>query len=308
MTQQFKRTCHLTLSNSSQALDLSEMQVEFEIHQAMVNVPNWARIRVYNLSQATQQQAYKEFHTIDLAVGYDGYASRLFHGQVRQFNAGLREDAKDTFIDFICQDGDFGHNWTVINKTLAKGWSYTDLFQTLNGAFKTNGLATGHQGELPTQTFPRGRVLYGSAKHHMSRAVDNINAEWSIENGEVTVVPYDGTLPSQAIVVTPETGLIGLPQQTVNGITLTTLIDPKIQDGGLIKLDNSTIQTASISTAANAVNFIPSFDPNGLYKVYSINHLGNTRGNEWQSEITCVATTGTQPRTTQYTAAVPNHG
>lgn len=308
MTEQFKRTCHLTLTSDTQALDLSEMQVEFEVHQAMVSIPNWARIRVYNLSQETQQQAYKEFHHIDLAVGYNGYAERLFYGQVRQFNAGLREDAKDTYIDFICQDGDYGHNWTVINKTLAKGWDYKDMFQALHGAFKANGLSVGHQSKLPIQKFPRGRVMYGSAKNHMNRAVDNINAEWSIENGEITVVPYDGTLPGQAIVLTPATGLIGLPQQTINGITLRSLINPKVQDGGLIKLENDTIQTASINTATTAVNYIPSFDPNGLYKVYSISHTGNTRGNDWHSDIVCTATTGTQPITHQFTAARPNHG
>lgn len=310
MTQQFNRTCRLTLTSDTQALDLSEMQVSFEIHQHLTSVPNWARIRVYNLSRETQKKAYKEFHHIDLAVGYDGYASRLFYGQIRQFNAGLRIDAKSTFIDFICQDGDYASNWTVINKTLAKGWSYSNMFEKLNGAFAAQGLGIGHQGELPKQTFPRGRVLYGSAKHHMNRAVDNINAEWSIENGRVTVVPYEGTLPNQAIVLTPATGLIGLPQQTVNGITLRSLIDPKIQDGGLIQLNNDTIQTADINVAYNAVNYIPSFDPSGLYKVYSISHTGDTRGNDWHSDIVCTAVSATQPNTQKYvnTASTPNHG
>jgi hypothetical protein len=38
-----------------------------------------------------------------------------------------------------------------------------------------------------------------------------------------------------------------------------------------------------------------ALDPEGLYRVISINHNGDTRGNAWYSDITAVAQAGNIP-------------
>lgn len=306
MSQQFNRAIRLRLENSDEALDLSEMHVTFEIHQALTGVPNWAVVRVYNLSPATERKAQDEFTHLDLAVGYGGDVTRLFYGQVRQFNAGLQVDAKSTYIDFICQAGDYVYNWAAVSKTLAAGWTYADALAVVADEFKKNGIKRGHTGALPVLRFPRAKVMYGAARDHMDRISENISADWTIVDDEVRVVPFGSTLPNEAVVVTADTGLIGLPQQTVDGITLRMLINPNVTDGGILKLDNQSIQTASVDVSYGALNYLPRFDADGLYKVYSIDHRGDTRGREWYSDVICVGLNENTPISDTYTTAVPN--
>lgn len=289
MTQQYLRNISLKLRNGERELDLSEMHVRFDIQQAMASTPNAATIRVYNLSRETQRIAYEEFTHLDLMVGYSGELSRLFYGQIRQFNGGRRASSIDTFIDFICQSGDFALNYTPVASTLAAGWSYKDLLGISVNALVNNGLLKGYVADVDEAPFPRGKVVYGSAKDFMTHVANNVSADWSVENGEIVFIPFQGTRPDEAVVLTSDTGLLGLPQQTINGVEIECLINPKIQDGSLIQLDNAAIQAADIDVGYQADLAIPSLSQDGLYKVYLIDHTGDTRGNEWYSRITCIA-------------------
>lgn len=294
------------LGGNGQLLDLSDLHVQFHVYQAETSIPNWATIRVFNLSDATLSRVQGEFQYIHLAVGYGGNVATLFKGQIRQFNAGRRVNATDTFIDFVCQDGDEGYNWSFVNQTLAAGWTYDDVRGVAHKAFGEYDLTPGYQDTLPGVKFPRGKVLYGAARDHMDSITDNTGISWSIFNGNLVGVKLTGSLPQEAISLTPSTGLINLPQQTVDGITLRCLINPKIRYGSLIHLDNQDIQTASVNIAYGAVNYIPGFDKNGLYHVYCANHTGDTRGNDWYSDIICVARSGGLPLTSGYINYIAN--
>ena len=312
MSVKFNRFCTLTFTQDGgdEVLDLSEFQVYFEVHQAFVGTPNWATIRVYSLSRELQQLILKEFAYADLAVGYGSKddVSRLFYGQVRQVNGGLRDNSVDSFTDFICQDGDYGYNWSTVSKTLRAGHGYNDMLEVLGDSFKEKSLSVGYIGALPTVKFPRGRVMYGASRDHMTRVADNVNSEWTIRDGVIKMVPYESYEPGQAVVVASSTGMIGLPKQTLDGISFRMLIDPKVRDGSLVELENDVIQAQDIPVNQGAALDIPGYDPNGIYKVYSIDHTGDTRGKQWFSDVICVGLNANKPRTSTYTNATRNNG
>lgn len=306
MTTQYLRNCQLLLENETDALDLSEMHVQFHVHQALVGTPNWAVIRVFNLSQQTIQLAGQEYRNLSLSVGYEGELGTIFEGVIRQFNAGRRLNATDTFIDFVCQDGDFGYNHTSVNRTLSAGWSRIDEINLLQDEFSKNGIGSGHKSDLPSGQFPRGKVYFGAARDYMYQLSDNVGADWSIQDNKLILVGSNQNLPQQAIDLTAETGLIGLPEQTVDGINLKCLINPKIKFGGVVKLDNSAIQAANISPDLTQPQYIPGIDRDGLYKVFSISHTGDTRGNDWYSDIICAGLTADWPLDGIVTRVIPN--
>ncbi len=76
------------------------------------------------------------------------------------------------------------------------------------------------------------------------------------------------------------------------------LLNPNIKLASPISLDNSTIQLAQFNQQYTAVNDrIPSLSPTGSYKVLAVQHVGDTRGREWYTDIICSAIDGTQPLT-----------
>ena len=83
-----------------------------------------------------------------------------------------------------------------------------------------------------------------------------------------------------------------------NGIHVRCLINPRIKAGGRIKIDNASIQSYrfGLSLGAEIANgFVPRLDSDGLYRSLVVEHSGDTRGNDWYTEITCVGIDDTAP-------------
>lgn len=300
MSEQYLRKCSLIVGDESgNGLELSEFRVRFTVNKSDTQSPANAVIRIYNLSDETAQRLSQEFTHVFLQAGYEDSFGLIFSGTVRQFRKG-RENQTDTYLDVIAQDGDEGYNFSIVNTSLAAGWSQPDLHSAILQAFEPYDLTAGYTPEFGGPVMPRGRVCYGMARDHMRALAEGSGTYWSIEDGKINLIPIASTVPGEAIVLTSATGMLGMPQQTIEGITVRSLLNPKIRYGGQVKLDNASIQQAAISVAYSAINFFPSTDADGNYKVYAVTMTGDTRGQEWYSDLICVAVDGTAPLSGPY--------
>lgn len=310
MTAQFDRKCALVIGDASgNALDLSDLHIKFTITRSDVQSPAAADIRIYNLSNATSRRIEEEFTDIQLQAGYEGNIGLIFSGKVRQFRRG-RENATDTYLDILAQDGDEAYNFAVVNTTLAAGWMQEDLRAALMTTFNPYGIVDGYVPEFGGTALPRAKVCYGMSRDYMRNLAESAGASWYISDGAVNIVPATVALPGDIETVTRATGMIGLPQQTINGVTVRCLINPRIRHGSQIKIDNASVQQQSFNIAyqpgasnqAFAQNAVGAgvvnntgLDADGNYKVYSITITGDTRGQEWYFDMICVGLNATAP-------------
>lgn len=314
MSDQFLRKASLivTPAYSDQGRDLSQLRFRFRIGAADVETPNHVWVRVYNLSDHTvksiKQQAAPntptfvpgsaEYARLTLQAGYqNGNFGVIFDGRIRQIKSG-RENPTDTYLDILAQDGDIAYNFGVCNTTLAKGSSIADRQKAIVVAFskaqpEVTAANIGQVAQATGGILPRGKVLFGMARDYQRDLCATTGTTWSIQNGKVQVLPLTGYLPGEAVVITSRTGMIGLPEQTDNGIRVRCLLNPRLQVGGLVKLDNRSIQQALFNVQFTALNLLPRLDADGLYRLYVVEHHGDTRGQEWYSELICLAVDGT---------------
>lgn len=292
MTQQFIREATLLVANGAEAIDLSQMHFTFQIFAADVQTPTNAIIRIFNLSPKTALKIKNEYNKVILQVGYrGGIKGEIFSGTIIQVRRG-KANPTDRYVDIVAADGDIPYNFAVVNKTLDGNVTRMDQLNAINEPMMA--LGAGQLGNVPQANFtggilPRGKVLYGMARHQLRGLAKTTGTSWSIQNGRVTMVPLDGLLPTQAVKLTAKTGLIGMPEQTDNGIRVTCLINPQIVAGGLIQLDNKTINEALINVQFTAINLFADTDADGFYKVLVVEYRGNTRGNDWYQFLTCLA-------------------
>lgn len=303
---QYKRACSLIVGDAAgNGLDLSSLRVTFTVNKADVQTPANAVIRVYNPSPETARQVQQEFTRVALQAGYQGNIGLIFRGTVSQARYG-RENPTDTFLEIVAQDGDEAYNFATMNTTLAAGWKQDTMHGAVLQALDPYGVVEGHTPELTGNPMPRAKVCYGMARDYMRTLAESCGASWHIADGALNVIPTEETLPGEAVVLTSETGLIGMPQQTLNGIAVRSLLNPRIRHGGEIRIDNASVQLAQASVAYGALNFFPSLDADGAYKVYSIAMHGDTRGQAWYSDIICAAVDGTAPITGPAITASPS--
>ncbi len=301
--QQYLRGVNLVVKNQQVGRALAQadssepdLRFRFRTHQQDAESPNHAEVRVYNLSEDTVREIRREYDSVVLQAGYrNGSIGTIFAGTIKQFRIG-RESNVDSYLDLLVSDGDVGYNFGVIASTLAAGQTLSDV---VSAAAKAMGLALDEQN-LPTDLsgaqLIRGKVLFAMGRDVLRDAARSIDATWSISNGEVQLVPLSGYLPGEAVELNALTGMIGIPELTDQGVRARALLNPKLRVGGLVRINNGDIvqlfqRTASDPTRFDAfrVQVLPSLSADGLYRIYAVEHSGDTRGQEWYSDLVALA-------------------
>ncbi|UTV56433.1 phage protein [Burkholderia arboris] len=298
-TQQFGRKVSLIIGpDAGDALDLSGLRIVFRVQRGDLQTPNSARIRVYNVSDNTAQRAAAEFTRVVLQAGYEGNYGIIFDGSIVQVRRG-RESPTDTYLDITAADGDMAYNFAVVNTTLAAGSTHSDVVDACLKAMGKFGVTAGYIADLPSNPMPRGQVLFGMARDHLETVARSTQTLWSIQDGQLQIVPETSYVPGEIPVINAKSGMVGLPEQTQNGITVRMLLNPSIKIGRLIQLDNSSIQRYEFGLSVpqqkdngaiaqqNQLN--GKIDGDGFYYVMSNEFWGDTRGNDWYNEVICLS-------------------
>lgn len=252
--------------------------------------PNSADILVYNLSDETANLIKKEFTQVVLQAGYDSNYGVIFQGNIKQVLIG-RENGTETYINIVAGDGDNAYNFAIVNTTLAKGSTPMDQISAAQAPMTPLGVTQGTVTVNQSQKLPRGKVLYGSSKNYLRQLANSTQSNWSIQDGKMIFIPIKSYLPGQVVVLTSKTGMIGRPEQTNEGINVKCLINPLLKIGGRVQVDNASIAQFKINLTVpgSPANTPPPINADGIYYILVVNHNGDNRGQEWYSDLTCLA-------------------
>lgn len=293
--------------DDGQWLDVSELRIRFQVEQALVGKPGHAVITVNNMANDTAQRIQREGAPVILQAGHEGNAGLIFRGTAIQIRRG-RESQTDTFLEITAIDGDVAYMYAKVNVSMAAGWTHTDQLKEMQKGMQAKGVDPGYTGELYQNKAVRGKALFGAVRDHMHDFSVSTGTEWAINMGKMDVVPVGGILPDEAFLLTPDTGLIGMPTQSVDGIHVRALLNPCFRAGAQVKLQNSSIVMAQINPAYADVTYNAPIDLDGAYKIYSVSHTGDTRGNDYYTDMICTGLNTPPPLSDVFRETVGNRG
>lgn len=301
--QYIKKVKLLVSTDSGDGLDLSNLRIVFDVKLTDSQTPNAAKIRVYNLSQDLVARIQKEFTYITLQAGYDSNFGTIFYGNIKQVIYGS-ENNVDTFIDIAAGDGDDAYNNSVVNTTLDGNVKQSDIIDAALVPMFDRGIERGFVDDTDSHALPRGRVMYGMSRDYLQVAAYNTNTTWSIQNGKYQSVKLTGSVPNTAIVLNSKTGLVGTPNQTNDGIIVQCLLNPNIKVASQVQINQSDIQLELIEDSTDGGEAGASTTPSpiaadGFYRVYIAEYVGDTRGNDWYANLTCLSMDKTSPTNQQ---------
>jgi hypothetical protein len=298
---QFGRYCKLILGSGSDYIDLSEFRIKFSIRQGDTESPSNAAIRVYNLNDAQIKTITERYKVVTLDAGYETLHGVIFTGQVKQYRHG-KENYTDRFLDIYAADGDSIFVTATISAQLPSNASIPQFEQTLAAAAQTsvtdNG-ATNKNRAAFGGILPRGRVLFGMLRSQIQAYSRTQDCRWRVDQNKITFIPNAGFDVSKQIVeLNAASGLIGFPEATEQGLEFKALLNPNIQCGGIVRLDNTKIVTTDQLSQGypnyNSVVFPALLDNNGDYRVLVVDYEGDTRGQEWYAECIGLALSTTK--------------
>ena len=295
-TVQFGRKVSLIVGREEgDALDLSGLRITFRVSRTDQQTPNSADIRIYNVSGATTQRIGSEFKRVVLQAGYEGNFGIIFDGTIKQVKRGgdalsdSREAPQtDTCIDISAADGDVAYNHAVVNTTLAAGSSAADHVAAACAAMNPFGVTQGYVPTLPGNRLARGKAMFGMARDVMRTAAQTTDTLWSIQDGKLIMVPETSYLPDEVYVINARTGMTGKVEQASNGTRVRMLLNPRVRIGRLLRIDHARQPQLEAGGKAAATA------DDGYYYVARVEHRGDTRGNDYYTEATCLKADATR--------------
>ncbi|MCG9064726.1 hypothetical protein LH425_06665 [Laribacter hongkongensis] len=256
----------LEIGNATSGLAITSLRVAFEFQKTIDAKPNPGRIRVWNLNRDHMHQILSgQYDRVRLSVGYTELRT-IFAGDI--IKPRVKREGLDFIVDLEVGDGDIDYQTARVSTTMRAG--ATDR-QIVGDLARTMARSSTGAIDVPVgRALPRGKVLVGNTRDVLSRVATHNGADWSIQDGELIMLPADKVLPGESVVLSQETGMIGAPEATDNGLELSCLLNPELRIGGLV-------------TVRSILDWF-----NGDYKIVNLRSSGDILGGDWITKLIVV--------------------
>ena len=253
-------------------LDTTLLDVKFKVNRSLYSRAGTCELEIANLSPDHRHELVtaRRYHTfVEVQAGYIDGMSLLFRGDLRK--AIPSRDGTDWTVKVTAGDGEHAIRTARVSRSFSPGTSVGAVVQHIA---ETMGVGIGNAREAlrgarlgeGESVFPEGTVLYGSAAAELTRLCAAARLTWTVQDGNLQVLPLGGALERTALVLGPDTGLIGSPEivnrRTVN---VKALLIPGLVPGQQVIL-NSAIVT-------------------GTCRITEAEYAGDTEGPDWNASL-----------------------
>ena len=245
MTILFKRYVSLVVGKPGFFGDeIKDLRIEFEIEKTTESNANKGKIIVYNLSPYLQSAWKDEGQEYELSAGYYGLEDIpligvLSSGDITDITTV--RNGPDFITTLKVQEGA-----AALDKTLDKSFNEGVSVKTIVDS-KAKGLdvAKGAIKGLKDIVFNSGYSASGKIKDRLDELLGKQGLEWSIQNGELQILPEGEATNEFAVNLTSETGLLKafMEKSKVNGgkqlvdlLKFEALLNPEIKIGRTIQV------------------------------------------------------------------------
>ena len=258
-----------TIINPGDETD-DQIKIEFQVTRDMSGSASTAAITIYNLAKPTRDAMGQEFDTIELEAGYippSGATNvgTIFKGSIR--DASHKREGNEIISKVECGDGDKAFRQATISKTYPKGTKVSTVVDDLAAEFGKYGMKRGEMKGLDRlPELKRPLSMCGACDREMDRIGRSNDMHWSSQNETLEIVPGDEMLGG-ILILTPDTGLIGTPELTDNGVKFDALLNPQARPGRGVIIQSDTLEMNS---------------EGGLYRLGAVTFSGNNRDGEFK--------------------------
>jgi hypothetical protein len=222
-------------------------RIRFNVEKEQTATANKAKITLYNVNQESRNFFEQKDLIIFLKAGYAGNVSTIFFGDIME-RVTSRAGAD---ITTMLECGDQEQILATANVQIGLGPGATNL-QAFSAAESAIGLKIPalQKSKIPTKQFRNGFSFSGTAQELLRKLTEEINFRFSIQDGEIQVLSELGNDGDEAVLISPETGLIGFPTKTQEGIRFVSLLNPGLRPGRRCKVESKQFQGSSGSSGS----------------------------------------------------------
>ena len=255
-------------------LDVTDIDLSFEVGKSLKPEPNTAALTLYNLSKENRAKlSEKGAVNVSIEAGYANETDKpslIFIGPLRSATHTIAGPDIVTLIESADSQKELGTS----RFKLAAG-PKTSAAVVLKEIAKSLKVKTGHVNAAAAKLAASGKILFpvptvfaSNSARALSIFCASAGLEWSIQDGELQILNLGAALDMQPYVLNSGTGLIGSPSIDKDGIvSLRTLLLHGIRPGSRVLVDSEFVK--------------------GVYRVQECSYSGDTRGEAWFIDMVC---------------------
>lgn len=261
---------------------LPPLRITFDIAKDASENPNEIKIRIWNLKQETRDSIVEPDNVAVLYAGYGEEDGPLLIAYGTVLYGWTYFDGPNVVTEIDVLDGFAEIRDTVVSLGYGAG---AKAHVIITDIARQMGLRLVMANDIADRVWQNGFSFYGAARVALHKIVQGTGLEYSVQNGELQIIPRRGTTKRQGFVLSADSGLIGHPErmrkgarekarvkdkrtgdnknivsarQQVDGWRVTSLLLPTLNPGDLVKLESRSV--------------------NDWFRVESLRHNGDVGG------------------------------
>ena len=242
--------------------------------------PNTSEVTIFNLNERTRNAIHTLFDeafelgfeqrittpggSLRIEAGYGGVVEQLARADIVEVHS--EHTGVDWTTTIRAQDGYVPWRYGFISQSISPGVDASLLWNLLLSSWKT---AAGAQAEaafkeaLPdfqAKIAQGGMVLHGDTKTEVLSLLESMKLKLTFQDGEIVLLPQNGTTTDVAVELNPNTGLLRRPTFKERGFaSAAALLNPKLHPGRQVRLAKADRTPWGV----------------GTYRVDSVEHRGS---------------------------------
>jgi len=259
-------------------IDVSSLDAYFNIEKNLSKEPNKCELQIYNLNPSKRKAlATQKNLPIEIKAGYLGMNAApindaeflIFKGDIQQIFS--TKEGPDWITTLRTADGIDARQNSRLTKSYNKGHVFRNIAKDLIEAYRVDGkkaLSRIAKGDLEGAlgTVLNGYTVTGAVNRELDKLLEKMGCSGSVQDGELIILKPKETLGTEAIVLTPDTGLVASPEIDNNGfLRCRSLLRPEFKPGYEINVQSDSI--------------------NGSFRIERVNYTGSTFETIWYADL-----------------------
>lgn len=265
----FRRTCVANLGGT----EVADLRQQFKADHTSDSAPNKLQYTVYNLSPDSRARLSQEKDlTVQIEAGYvDGQTDVIFYGDIERVVQA--REGPDWITRLESADGGRALRATKVSFSFKEGVKIVDMIKQIG---KQVLVDVGNLADLSQSDFQRrveeyanGDAIFGKAKDVLDSLCKTGGLDWRVQDGALEVTKKGQPYGTEAVVLAPDSGLIGSPEPGEEGkVRAVSLIQPGLKPRRKVRLVSASID--------------------GRFMVSTVSYTGDTHGTDWYAVLEMV--------------------
>jgi len=281
MTLQFGRNVRITFGEyGKEGIQSTGLRVSFSVQKTKKKEVNSAQIQIYNLTQENRKSLSGNNIFFQIEVKWDAEEvwSILASGDV--LDVSSQQNGADIITSVTIADGIKDVRDTAFNKSYPKGTKFSSVLTDILGTFKNIDVQDAKnfvsKAISNSKEFLTGSTISGRSFDELDKILTPLGLNASVTDNQLIIDKKFETSQTEAFLLKSDSGLLGSPQEktfTLNkeekkGISISTLLNPRINIGSIVKIKSKQID--------------------GEYVVFSLTHAGDSIEGSWLTTAECL--------------------